>query len=141
MPPRAQHHQVHLSQIHEERQHWRVSTALGNGARACVPQSVAHHLLVVAVPHLVDNAAHAIVFESRWLYDEGQVPIGAYRQCNLLWIVFVDLRRFAGLHCHETGRGLGLAEVKGNRFVGVEYLGIVFADSAVGWVLNLKSYS
>lgn len=110
--------------------HWVLSTALGHGVRRRFPESLAHHLLDVAVPHVAHHAAHAVVFESRGLQHAGQAPLGAHRQRDVLRNLSLHLRVPADLHRAQARRDSRLAEAEGHRFLRVQHVGIVPAGSS-----------
>lgn len=106
---------------------------MGYGSGASVSQFMAHYLLVITISDLADNAIDAIVFESGRFYIQGEIAFGCDRQCHLLWIVFVHLRRSIDLFNVQTRSDNGLAFIKSDCFVGLKYMGLIFAGLAFGY--------
>lgn len=105
---------------------------LGNGSRIHIPEFMAHHLLDVTISHVANYAVDAIIFEGRRFHDQGQIKGGTDRQCNILRIVFVHMRRPIDLYRIEAGRPFGLAKIESDRLVRIKYVGSISACVAFG---------
>lgn len=94
---------------------------------------MATHLLDIAVFDMVDNAIDAIVFESRRFYSQREISSGCHRQCHLLRLISVHLRRPIDLF-DIAADNIGWAENQGDCVVRLQHMGSVFACATFGYV-------